>query len=674
MTDQKKSEEKRYVNAPNSQIGVVGDNAHIEGGIHFHASPKPLEPDAVLPLYRLPFLQNPHFTGRKEWLAQLHDNLDNRDSTPVKKAIAGLGGMGKTQLVLEYCYRHRDEYALIFWLGADDITSLGQSLADLEYTLGVARREIGEQETATEAALNWLETTEKRWLLVYDNADAIQPHSLPTFIPKLGNGVCLITSRNPEWEDITGIGGVIALDVFNPEDATAFLQKHSGQEDPEAAKKLAEELGFLPLALEHAAAYVKTRHKTFVDYLTLYRQRRQALWARANPRQDYDETITTTWELAFTQTQIVKGAVELLNLCCFLNSDVIPISLFTNYSKVLPEGLANQIVDELARDDALSALRRFSLLSGNESSFSIHRLVQAVGRDRMEYEDQLFWCDVAAKLTLKLIPDNQHTIYHWAESEQLFPHALAVADLCRIYDLKTQNVGRLYNKIGYYLHAIGDYKDAQPYIKRALDIREDIHNLNHPDIAESLDNLGYLLLKIHKPKEAQPFLEKALVIREDVLGENNADTARSLNNLGELMRRLDDDHSAWSYHKRALNIREHVHGKNHPETAESLTNLGYLLRRKKENNEALLYYKRALAIKKRVFGTNHPSTALSFNNLGFLLYRMGEYEKARPYLEDALAIKKRFFSADHESLKKSQISMELLSQAEEKQSTSNSEE
>ncbi|MCB9006994.1 MAG: hypothetical protein H6656_06465 [Ardenticatenaceae bacterium] len=176
---------------------------------------------ALLPPHHIPYRRNGLFTGREEWLRDLHTALHRDEPVAVTQAVAGLGGVGKTQLALAYCYRHLEEYDLIQWLRADDaVTTLSTELAELAYRLGLARRSVTDQPTLHQRVLDWLHTTDKRWLLLYDNADAIQPNELRPFLPRLGHGACLITSRNPNWG---GLAQTLNLTHFSQVEAVAFL-------------------------------------------------------------------------------------------------------------------------------------------------------------------------------------------------------------------------------------------------------------------------------------------------------------------------------------------------------------------------------------------------------------------------------------------------------------------
>jgi hypothetical protein len=162
---------------------------------------------------------------------------------------------------------------------------------------------------------------------------------------------------------------------------------------------LAKELDRLPLALEQACAYIKTRNKSIAGYLELLRQRKTELLKFPPSRKDYDYTVATILEILFQQVQEEsKAGGNLLNLCAFLAPERIPKSLISGGATHLPEPLASALADELKFDDALAALRRYSLLTVADKSLSVHRLVQAVTRDRLSDEERKTWAVAAVSL------------------------------------------------------------------------------------------------------------------------------------------------------------------------------------------------------------------------------------------------------------------------------------
>ncbi|HEX6385576.1 MAG TPA: hypothetical protein VF177_12975 [Anaerolineae bacterium] len=289
--------------------------------------------------------------------------------------------MGKTQLALEYCYRHKDGYDVIWWLRADETATLAADLIELGRALGLPVKGISEQSAAVTVVRRWLEGRERRWLLVCDNADMVKPDDLRPYLPKDGPGHVLITSRNPVWGRLAR---VLAVGVFTADEAIDFLLERTGREERKEAAALAEALGYLPLALEHAGAYVEETGITLTEYQQRFEQRRPALWQRVSAPGDYHATITTTWELAFQRLRTDSpAAVALFDLCCFL-AEEIPLDLIAEgqQAESMPQELAATVADPLALDEAIAALRRYSLLQREGDTLSIHRLVQAVTRDR----------------------------------------------------------------------------------------------------------------------------------------------------------------------------------------------------------------------------------------------------------------------------------------------------
>ncbi|MCB8926743.1 MAG: tetratricopeptide repeat protein [Ardenticatenaceae bacterium] len=707
---------------------AVGDNAQVNVNEVHHHHPAPAE-KPTFPIHQIAHPQNPNFTDREQILQQVEQTLAAGQTTVVTQTIAGLGGVGKTQLALAYSYAHLGSYDLIYWLSADSEPGLGEDLMALARRLKLIAPEATDQKAAVQAVLLWLGQTSQRWLLVYDNADQIEPAQLAPYLPRSGNGHVLITSRNPNY---SGLGKVLELGLFDLDKAVAFLFQRKeakgqkverGSEAWQAAAALAEALGRLPLALEHAAAYVASKNSSYANYHQLFNKRQNELWQRAEKPERYHATITTTWELAFDEIKKTPGALDLLNLCCFLDPESIPLALiqqvaaletsdFLKKSDVL---LAQIVSDELALDDALGVLRRFSLVqracgslnmqqTGNE--LTMHRLVQAVARNRMNnntlHQD---WLETTVALLHKTYRFNQNDMSTWPACGELLPHLIFATDLAEKNSLENNqtaflnnetgfylqhygslNEARSYyeralatyekvlgpdhpdvalslNNLGYLLRVIGDYERAQPYYERALKIREKALGLDHPDTAQSLNDQGLLLKTMGNYAEAQPYYERALAIREKVLGPDHPSTAQSLNNLGALLRTMGDYIGAKLYYKRALRIREKVLGPDHPDTARSVSGLGALLRAMGDHVEARPHYERALRIREKILGPDHLDTAQSLNNLGLLLKIMGNYAEARTYLERALHIREKALGLDHSDTAQSFSNLGILLQA-----------
>lgn len=635
-----------------------------------------MTPIPAFPLLHLPpGGRNPNFTGREPMLARLDAQLHRAQGTVVvSQAITGLGGVGKTQLAVEYIYRQQADaqtaYDLVWWLRADTVVNLAADMAALAVAVGAMSPEDPDQQAALNAARRWLAQTARRWLLLVDNADDLPPRALSPYLPAAGQGHILITSRYPHWGGLVGQDRILPLDTFTRPESLAFLQTrlpvrsrrfiafdgnklpttNENEEEEAEMDRLADLLGDFPLALEHAVAYMETRQMDCAAYRQLYERQRQELWRRATPPDRYHATITTTWQMAFEQIQKTPGAVDLLNLCCFLAPEEIPLDLIRNQTSEVSETSEVSLADPLALADAVAALRRYSLVAREGDSLRLHRLVQTVARDRMPPELARQGVETAVYLLRQAYRFNQHDITTWARCGELLPHLQAACEQADVYGIETNNLAFLNNETGAYLDHYGNLAAARPYYERALAIREKVLGAEHPSTAQSLNNLGYLLQVRGDYERARSYLDRALVIREKVLGAEHPDTALSLNNLGNLLQTIGDYAGAKSYLERALSIWEKVLGPEHPDTAFSLNNLGHLLDCMGDYTAARPYYERALVIREKVLGPEHPSTAASLNNLGLLLQATGDNAGALTYVERALNIQEKVLGPEHPNI------------------------
>jgi tetratricopeptide (TPR) repeat protein len=600
-------------------------------------------PGTLSPIWNVPFVANPNFTGREALLTALHDALISGQSAALTQTLSGLGGVGKTQLAVEYCYRHRDDYHVIWWVQTEEAATLAADYAALASELGLPEHDASEQEVVVNAVRRWLEQ-HGEWLLIFDNVTA--PGEVQPYLPRAASGHVLITSRSQAWG---GLAQRLTVAVFERLESVAFLSQRTQQGDTAAADALAEALGDLPLALAQAASYIESTGTPMAMYLELFETRRADLWAEENPPQDYPDTVGTTWSLAMNQLgkESPEGSA-VLKLCSYLGPGAIPREVMTARVDGLPSGLAEAIADPLVLNRALSALQRYGLLEIREDSVSVHRLVQAVTRDRLPTQDRLVWVKAALQMVDAIFPEEVLTEPQtWVKCERLLPHALAATAHEEALDADAKTTACLLNKTGLYFTARAQYRQAQGLVQRSLAIREEVLGPKHPDTAQSLNNLGSLLQAQGDLDGARPYVERALVIREEVLGAEDLETAISLNNLGGLLQAQGDLDGARPYLERALKIYEAVAGAEHPDTAQRLNSLGTLLRAQGDLDGARLYFERALFIRKAFYGAKHPETAQSLNSLGSVLHDRGDLAEARSYFEQALCIFRNSLGETH---------------------------
>jgi tetratricopeptide (TPR) repeat protein len=599
----------------------------------------PRFPGALPQIWNIPFNRNPNFTGRKEILDNLHNTLRAGNHTALTQSITGLGGVGKTQLAVEYAYQFASEYDLVWWVRSDDTVTLIADFSSLGDLLQLKQGESPEKISKASLVRRWLESN-GNWLLIFDNVqkpeDLYSPVVSDTnFIPQSSLGHVLITSRNPNW---SSIATPLNIQVFSPSEAVEFLQKRTGQIDATGAIDLANELGYLPLALEQAAAFInETPGMTLQNYLKIFRERHQELWKNESPPINYPDTVATTWSISIESVRKENPAsLELLNLCAFLASEDIPTSLFKK-----------PFIDDLQFGVMIKCLKKYSLIDVTSEKISIHRLVQLVTRDHLKEGEKKRWIARAIFLltdTFVFHPDDPKT---WLESSRILPHAVAVAYFAEEEAIELDLTAQLIGNVGGYLFQFAEYNQARVLDERALNIAERVYGPYHKEVATGANNLGLVLKYLGNFTEAKIQLERALQINEKLFGPKHERVAAAANNLGSVLQDLGDLSGAKAQYERSIAICQKMNASKHPEVSKSINNLGRVLHDLGDFSGAKIQYERALKIDETEYGPIHPEVARDINNIGLLLQDLGEPQKARIEFERALKIYEKIFGPIH---------------------------
>jgi tetratricopeptide (TPR) repeat protein len=565
---------------------------------------KPRFPGALPDIWNVPHLRNPNFTEPGQRLTEIRDALLSGKPAALTQALAGLGGVGKTQLALEYAYRHAGDYAIVWWLRSEQAATLGADYAALAIQLGLPEKDAPQQPVIIAAVRDALRHR-RDWLLVFDNANA--PGEIRDYLPGAGGHV-LITSRHAAW---SGVAQKMEVKKWPPEVAVEFLLKRTGQADADAAGELARELDFLPLALEQAAAFIESAGKTLAGYLANFRQHHLALLNRGTPGTDYPATVATTWEISFQQLEKESPAgAALLHLCAFFAPDDIPRDVITAGAEHLPEPLRAAVGDALAFDDAVSAIRRYSLIeTSGEATLSMHRLVQAVIRDRLGELGQKQWAEAAVKVVNAAFPFDSDDVTTWKECDRLLPHAIATADFAEPLGVGLEATARLINQMGIYARGRAEYATAKAAFERALTTYEKLFGPDHANVATLVNNLGSVLRALGDLPGAKAAYERALQIDEKVFGPDHPNVAIRVNNLGSVLYDLGNLPGAKAAFERALQIDEKALGQDHPNVSIRVNNLGNVLQALGDLPGGKAAFERALRIDEKAFGPDHPNVA-----------------------------------------------------------------
>ena len=390
------------------------------------------------------------------------------------------------------------------------------------------------------------------------------------FLPQGGGGHMIITSRNQNWGNAAKL---LLVEVFEPNEAVEFVLKRTNQMDEGSAELLAEETGFLPLALEQAGAYIEETGIFLSDYLIRFKKHRKTALERGKPA-DYPDTVATTWEISFQAVkEKLPASAYLLNLCAFLAPDDIPKSLILGGAGDLPEPLASSTANEFAFDEIVAELRRYSLISGTGEKFSVHQLVQEVTRDRLTEDEQKNWSAVSVQLLNSAFQFGQDDVKNWEDCASLLPHALASAGFAEKFGILSETVAEILNNAGLYQQHLADFDEARKCLERALKINEKAFGIDHPRVARDVNNLGSVLLDMGEMEKARECFERALKIDEKVFGLEHPSVAIRANNLGSVLLDLGETKTARSCFKRSLRILQKFFGENHHLTQKIKANL-----------------------------------------------------------------------------------------------------
>ena len=621
------------------QTGPQGGSRAIEGQLA-GTLPAPGEVTAPPGMHNLPRPPARVFVGRASALGRLREALDDDASAVVTQAVYGLGGVGKSELALHHAAACRGDYPVIWWITAEDTAQIEAGLAALAARLC---REIATAGTTAEAAqwaVGWLQA-HPGWLLILDNVN--EPDEAEPLLGLLTGGHVLITTRRDTGWD--RIAEPIRLDVLDPGPAADLLTTRTGSRSEagrEAAALIAAELGYLPLALDQAAAYIGQTHISLTDYLRRLREHASDMYAAGDG--SAQRTIDRVWDITIDAIRARHpSAVTLLHILACYAPDNIP--------RVILGGSDDP--DRLAVDEALGVLASYSMITLTPETVSLHRLVQAVilARQPSEGEEATFGDESPLTTALEwldqaLPADPGANMAGWPLLRALVPHAENLAVLFPS-EARPERLARVHNELGIFHRSQGQYAQALALRKDALAIYESARGPHHPYTATSLDNLALTFRHLGRAEEALPLQQRALQITETALGPDHPDTALRLDNLALTYRDLGRAEEALPLQQRALQITETALGPDHPDTALRLDNLALTYRDLGRAEEALPLQQRALQITETALGPDHPNTASRLNNLALTYCDLGRAEEALPLQQRALQITETALGPDH---------------------------
>lgn len=579
-------------------------------------------------------LRNTSFVGRTELLRAVEHQLGAQDTAAVlPHALHGMGGVGKSQLALEYVYRHQQDYKVICWVPAERepliLAALAGLAARLRLTPSGAEGSAPAANTAVPAVLEALGAGGQYddWLLVFDNAENVDV--VRRYFPANGPGKIIVTSRNREWERVAT---PLPVNVFERAESIQLLQKRSPELSEGDADRLADALGDLPLAVEQAGAWRAVTGMLVADYLDLLNERRPEI-LQLDPSPDYPVSVAAAWDISLAQiAENSPGARQLLDICASMAPEPVPLSMLRGRRAIDITPEVNPLLsDSVKLGKAIRELNRFSLvrLDLRFDTLQMHRLLQNVLLAKLSPDERERMREAAHQLLSAAKPGHYASSVEWPAYQTLLPHILS----SRAVTSTDTFVRELVYDTVLFLYFWGDHETAVDLARQthttwlAASGEENIHVMRIAKI------LAFVLRRVGQVPESIALNEGALDVsrRTDVEPEDLID---SMSQMADALRYQGRFREAEALDREATEQGRSLIGAEDFITLMAAHNWGVSLRLCGEFDRALGLDRETAEQRELLLGPTSSLTLGTLSGVGLDMREGGDYPGARDFLED----------------------------------------
>lgn len=598
--------------------------------------------------------RNKNFTGRESILESLRRDASSRimavlPEDPLPQALQGMGGVGKTAIAIEYAYRYRSNYDVVWWIPSEQLPLVRSSLAALADKLGLEGAQTAGIDGAMAAALDALRRGRPydRWLLIFDNAD--QPEDFREYIPR-GPGDVLITSRNHRWQASID---TVQVDVFTRTESQAFLRKRVPIDmAARDTDRLADKLGDLPLALDQAGAMLAESGMPVDEYIELLDKQITKILAEGKSP-EYPTSVTAAWTLSVDKVEKqLPQARELLRCCAFFGPDPIPRDVFRR-SQATGTKVSDLMADPILLARAIRELGRFALVNiGGNRQISVHRLIQALLRGELGDEEQDVYRRDVHRILTAAAPGNPADDRLWQRFHELLPHV--TSDTTGMVKSQDPGVRRFVLNMIRWLYLSGDLASCQNLAEKCVAewTRDSPAGENDPAVIGAQAHYGNVLRELGQYEESSTLNEQTLRRARTVLGERDSVTLQVLTSFaadqrsrGNFAHALEVDNEAVRLNE--LNDEEAGRGAS-PQTMRALVNLAL-------DHGLNSHYETAVDLSKRAHqlmseaasGVSPTEVVISWYDMAWAARLQGLFTEARDVSEEAWDYGKERLGADH---------------------------
>jgi tetratricopeptide (TPR) repeat protein len=580
--------------------------------------------------------RNKNFTGRQELLAELRQRLEDQDkeaAVVLPHAMHGMGGVGKTQLAIEYAHRYAGRYQAVWWIPADQPGLIRSTLAGLAPHLELTGLAPGRVEDAVTAVLQALRrgTPVDSWLLIFDNAD--EPQQIRHFMPSARGGHIIVTSRNRRWEQIAD---TIEVDVFSRPESQQFLERRNPGIMPAEANQLAEALGDLPLALEHAASLMTEIAMTPAMYLEIFEEEHSRILGEKPSTSEYPLPVAATWSVSVTRLrEQTPDAMELLQRCAFFGASPISLELLERGKNVLGRPMQDILRDPIVLGRAVRALGRYGLarIDNFRRTLEVHRIIQRILRDELNPDEADKLRHEVHLLMAAANPGEPDNVENWPKYEELIAHL----DASKVISSQNSEARQLIQDIVRYLYRTGNYGDALNRANEALATwgKESDEDDRYILVMNRLKT--QILRGLARYQESFEITTRVMPRMQAVLGEDHDETLILMNGHCVDLRVLGQFKESLEFTKETLERHRAVFGPEHPRTIVAMNNLAEDHELNGEYEEARNLNQQVYDEKKRFYSADDPTVLYTLNALARTMREQGNFQEALPLAEQAYA-------------------------------------
>jgi tetratricopeptide (TPR) repeat protein len=615
----------------------------------------------------VPFERNPRFTGRETLLAQLEDKLFAKDHT-TRIAIAGLGGVGKTQLALELLFRIKEKHKTcpIIWIPATSAESLHQGYLEAARQLGIPGWEDDKKDVRKLVQEHLSKESAGQWLLVFDNADDVniwmavprpgpnteresRPGSgrLMDYLPRNKQGCIIFTTRDRTAAVKLAGNNIIELEEMNEDTAVQLLKscltRPNLVENHHDTKMLLAELTYLPLAIVQAAAYINEKGIVLADYLLLLEEKEEEIvdllsedfqdnWRYHNVK----NPVATTWLISFEQ--ILENdplAAEYLSFMACIGPKDIPQSL-------LPPGPSRK-----KEIDAIGTLTAYSFVSRRPADLALdlHRLVHLATRNWLRKEELLgLWMEKTITRLEEVFPDDDHE--NRSIWRMYLPHVRQALESGMVSKDEERTAALLW-RYGKCLHSDGRWNEAEMAFSQIRAVEMRTLGVEHPDTLATTAWLASTYTNQGRLEEAEKLQVQVVEKNRTKLGADHPSTLISISNLAATYRHQGRWEEAEKLEVQVIETFKTKLGADHPSTLASMANLGVTYSMQGRQDKAEPLKKQVVETRKTKLGADHPSTLTSMANLASTYWNQGRLEEAEKLEVQVMETSKTKLGADH---------------------------